>query len=737
MRGRRVVPLLLCLLGGGAVPGERGALAAPGPEPLRVEAVRTDSAVSVDGRLDEPAWEKAGVIPDLTQHAPHPGEPTPYRTEVRLLVDRENLYIGVRCFDPEPAKISLHSMQRDIEDPFGDDFITLVLDTYGDKRTAYFFDVHATGSVADGLIPGPGLFSIDWDGIWEARTQVDGGGWTAEVRIPSRTLHFKRGLSDWGFNVLRFIARDRTTLHWSGVTLDSDILDLGSAGLLSGVMELDQGRGLTVSPYVLGRYDRAPMEATEKTVGREGLDLSYSLSPGLTGVVTARTDFAETEVDTRQINLTRFDLFFPEKRSFFLEGSNLFEFGLGLGQNFVPFYSRRVGLVEGKMEFETVPIDWGAKILGHAGRLGIAALDIQTRESSLPPRANLSAGRLTYDLAGGFRLGVLGTHGHPDGATANTLAGLDAVWHSSRIRGDKKMSIGGWAVRSSGDLQPGRRDGWGIKVDYPNDFWNAYVRYLQFGEALDPALGFLPRPGTRLYEIWNALQPRPDRGGRLAWIRQAFFESEFTQVDGLDGRTQSRRLFTAPLNIETESGEHFEANWVPTYEFLPEGFKVAKGVVIKSGRGYHFTRYRLEAQSAQTRAWRIGSTVWFGDFYGGRLTQTEAFVNWDVLGGHLHQKLDLENDFGHLPEGDFVQRLLQLQNVFAFSPRLLLFGYFQYDTGFRNVGMNARLRFTFRPGNDLFVVWNRNWTHPAGEGRLDLSPQSDQIAVKIRFAWTG
>ncbi|HKB08937.1 MAG TPA: DUF5916 domain-containing protein, partial [Candidatus Polarisedimenticolia bacterium] len=679
MRGRRAVPLLLCLLGGANAAGRAGAIAAPGGERPRVTAVRTDHAVVVDGRLDEPAWEAAGLIADLAQHAPHPGEPTPYRTEVRLLMDRENLYVGIRCVDPEPAKISLHSMQRDIQDPFGDDFITLVFDTYGDMRTGYFFDVHATGAVADGLIPGPGVFSTDWDGIWDARTQIDASGWTAEIRFPSRTFHFKTGLPDWGFNVFRYIARDRISLQWSGITIDSDLIDLSTAGLLSGVGDLDQGLGLTVSPYVLGRYERVPAEEIEKTVGRGGLDLSYSLTPGLTGVLTANTDFAETEVDTRQINLTRFDLFFPEKRPFFLEGSNLFDFGLGLGEDFVPFYSRRIGLLP---EGGTVPIDWGAKILGHAGRLGVAALDIQMGDTPKVMPVNLAAARVTCDATDSFRVGALGTHGDPEAKTDNGLAGLDALWHTSRLAGDKRMSIGGWAARSSGDLPPnlpfGQRHGYGLKVDYPNDFWNASVFYAEFGDALDPALGFLLRPGTRKYEIWNAIQPRPS-GGRLAWIRQAFFETEVTHVEGLDGRTQSRRLFTAPFNIETESGEHFEANWVPTYEFLSVPFEVSNGVFIQPG-GYSFTRYRVEAQSAQTRRWRVGSTVWFGDFYDGRLTQTEAFVNWDVLGGRLHQMLDLENNFGYMPEGDFIQRLYQMQNVFAFSPRLLLFGYFQYDS---------------------------------------------------------
>src|SRR6266850_668289 len=363
----------------------------PRAAPPRVAAGRVEGRIDLDGRLDEPDWQRAGIIPDLAQKSPHPGEPTRFKTEVRLLVDAENIYVGIACLDPEPDRITVHTTQRDVADPFGDDFVVLIFDTFGDRRSGYLFEVYPSGAEADGLISGPGRLSMDWDGVWDVRVLRDGSGWTAEIKIPSRTLHFRAGADEWGFNIVRHVARERTFLVWSGVSLDSDVIDLATAGRLAGVGGLTQGIGLNLGPYMLGRTTRVPSDGVDSTVGRGGLDLAYSLTPALTAVATANPDFAETEADARQVNLTRFPLFFPEKRPFFLEGSNLFEFALGLGTDFIPFYSRRVGLVQVGDEGVAVPLDYGGKILGKAGRFGIAALDIATGGSDVAPRAHLSA----------------------------------------------------------------------------------------------------------------------------------------------------------------------------------------------------------------------------------------------------------------------------------------------------------------------------------------------------------
>ncbi len=699
-------------------------------QPPRVVAGVATAPVRLDGVLDEEAWQQAGVIADLVQQAPKPGAPTPYRTEVRVLVDGDTLYLGVTCLDPDPSRIAVHTMQRD-GDLTGDDTVAFILDPFGDRTTGYFFQVNAAGARQDGLYSDPENIPLDWDGIWEARARVNPQGWTAEIAIPSLTLRFPKGQTAWGFNVERRIARDRIVVRWTGTTLDALLGDLRRAGELGGVEELRQGRGWSVSPYGLVRSERDFTTDEATTKPDAGLDVSYSLGPELTGVLTLNTDFAETEVDTRQINLTRFPLFYPEKRQFFNDGANQFSFGLGLEEEFIPFFSRRVGLFEG----EQVPIRGGVKLVGRQGRWGIGVLDVQTEDISAAPGSNLFAGRVTYDVDQHLRLGVIATDGNPDGIHDNSLAGVDAVWRTSTFRGDKNFSVGVWGARTDGDVPAGKRSGYGFKVDYPNDLWDVAAIYTEFGDGLNPALGFLPRPGTRWYTASLSYQPRPQQGWWAGSVRQFKFELEPQVVTDLGGTTQSWSVFTAPVNVEMQSGDGFELNWQPQFERLDTPFEIAQGVVIPPG-SYRFDRFRVEVETSLHRPWQIAAQVWFGTFYTGRMDEWIPSLAYTTPGGHLQLKLSADLAFGDLPEGSFAERLWQLNVVYAFTPDLLLSAYTQYDNDSNNLGINTRLRWTIRPGTDFYVVWNHGWLHPEGEERWSVfKPLSDQAVVKLRYTW--
>jgi len=700
-----------------------------------ISASFPNAPIKLDGLLDEPAWLEATTVAELVQQSPRPGESTPYKTRVRVIIQDNKLYFGFECIDPDPQLITIHTMRRD--GPMdGDDTVSIVLDTSGDKRTGYFFRVNEAGARADGLIAGREEAKLDWDGVWDARTARTSTGWSAEFEIPADTLSFTKGLTTWGLNFERRIARDHTALRWASPTLDAFFFDLSRAGSLLNIKGLDQGRGIEVSPYTAGRAQtdfRRPGYAWQ---GQVGADVTWRITPQLAAVFTLNTDFAEAEVDSLQLNVTRFPLFYPEKRPFFLEGANQFEFAFGLEDDFIPFFSRNIGLYQG----DQIPIDGGFKLIGRAGNWSIGLLDVETRTafspttSSIVPQTNLFAGRISYDFTRKLRIGSIFTHGNPDGIHSNALIGLDGSFRTSELFGGKNFQLAGWAAFTRGDGARGNRTGWGYIVDYPNDLLDCFTALNQFGEALNPGLGFLPRPGIRKLDAACRIKPRPSKQSRLRWIRQAFFEHSYYHVSNWHGQTESWGLTWAPVNISLESGDRFEFAFQPQFELLPLPFEISPGVTLPVG-SYRFNRFRGEFQSSDHRAWEFGTTTWFGSFYDGRLLQQSDYLRFTGHDGHWQAGASIDQNFGTLREGNFVQRLMQFNLACAFHPNLIVTSFFQYDTQSQSLGNNLRLRWTIKPGNDLFVVWNRNWERLV-LSRNDVDILSAKNALTVKLRWT-
>lgn len=698
-----------------------------------VTIAQANTQFNLDGRLDEPFWQTAPPI-QLTQQAPKPGQPTSFNTTVRIAANQENIYFAFECADPDPRQIAIHTLQRD-GDVSGDDFISIALDTYGDRRTGYFFRINAEGARVDGLIAGPEDPSLDWDGIWDARTQRTATGWTAEITIPSRTLNFTRGLDTWGANFERNIARIRTVLRWTSPTLDSFFYDLSRCGDIAGLAELQQGLGIEVSPYATGRTRADFQEGSRTYLGAVGGDFTYRITSQLAAVFTVNTDFAETEVDTRQLNLTRFELFFPERRTFFLEGSNQYQFGLGLDEQFLPFFSRRIGLFEG----EQIPINAGLKLNGRAGKWNIGFLDVQTRDKVLRSGelirgTNLLASRISYDVTPKLRIGSILTNGDPNGVSRNTLAGFDAVWRTSEFLTNKNLFIGAWTAFASGDVGNGDRSGYGFKIDYPNDRWDCFVSLNKYGESLDPALGFIPRRGIRRMDWACEFRPRPRKGGPFGWVRQEFMDHRFYRVTNYQGLVESQHFIWTPINVQMETGDQFSFAWEPAMENLPTPFEIVDGVVLPAGH-YRFDRFTAGLATSPNRRVQFGNTSSFGTFYSGTLYQQINSINYTSRQGAWQAGVNVEQNFGRLPEGNFVQRLWQFNTTYAFNTYISLTSFVQYDTMSSNIGNNTRFRWTLKPGNDLFFVWNRGWKRlRLSPNDLSLPPDTELLAVKVR--WT-
>jgi hypothetical protein len=679
-------------------------------------------ALTIDGRLTEAAWEGADEIDDFRQTDPDEGAAPSARTRVRVLADARAIAIGIVCDEPDPADIVSFSVRRDAV-LTSEDHVRIVLGPFADGRSGYVFAVNPTGARYDGLInPGGESDNPDWDGIWEAATARLPTGWSAEIRIPLLTLAFKPWLREWHFNVQRRMQRRLETVRWASPSRQYQVTQTSRAGLLTELPDFDLGVGLTVRPAVtVGGGVPAPSAPVEGDF-HPSLDLSQRLGSNVLASGTVNTDFAETDVDTRRTNLTRFPLFFPEKRTFFIEGDDIFAFGLGLGQDVIPYFSRRIGLVEGR----EVPISFGGKANGRVGGSSFGGLAVGTRTERdvVDTRSSMAVGRFRRNLWKESWAGAIATVGDPLGRSGSWLGGGDFTYATSRFRGDKNFLAGAWLLATGRQDLGGDRTAGGFKVDYPNDLVDMAVTYKRIGRGFDPSLGFVPRRAVQLWNVGADFSPRLSRGP----IQQMFFEFEPSLATDLSGRWESYRVFWAPINWRFRSGDRVEFNAVPVGERLDEPFDVAGGVAIPPG-SYEWRRYRLEAGTAQKRRFYVQATWWFGGFYDGTLDQYQWTGAWNPR-PIATIEFSGERNVGHLAAGDFTQTVAGARLRINISPDLSIASYLQYDTDSESVGTNTRLRWTFRPVADLFVVYNHNVRSILDRWRLD----SNQLLVKLQYA---
>ena len=699
---RSAIALLIC--GSLIAPGAAGARAAQETVPSTALGV-TSSPVALDGDLSAPVWRDAPSIV-LVQQSPFPGKPTSFATSVRLLRDRSHIYLGVRCNDPDPSRLAVHALQRD-GDQSNDDSVTVVLDTFAQKKLAYVFQVNARGGRADGVIS-PGYLNpstgspvdYSWNGYWRAVVKRDAGGWTAQIAIDVRSLQFSGRQTTWGLNVSRYVPRTLLTLAWSGISLDAQPTDLQREGQLTGTSGLEQGSGFEFDPYGIVRYDSGDRGSTHA-----GFDVKYNVTPQLAGLFTYRPDFSDAPTNLLKVTVSPYAQSVAETRPFFLEGTNIFTFSHNLGQYFIPFYSQTVGLLNGV----TVPADEGVKVLGHAGGWTLGMLDMQMGSSDISQSTNLFAGRAVYNINDHWRVGTLVTHGDPSGATDNTLLSFDSTWSTSQFAGDKNLSISTWGARSSGQAATGSPDGYGVDVAYPNDLWWMDFSYNSYGEALDPAMGFLQRPGTRQIFADVNWQPRPAAGSALSSVRQFDIYGTYTLVLDTSGQVESEDWKLIPLQGTTQSGwsGYLEVN--PSHELLTSPYEIVPGVVLPPG-SYRFANVSAGVTSPQSRAYWVTLEGESGPLYDGHYEASYPALNLSALGGRLNVALQPALVWFHAREGRGSVRAQRLKLAYSFSPDLTLQTLVQYDSVTRAVSANTLLEWIIRPNRILHVVWNHGLT---------------------------
>ncbi len=695
--------------------------------------------ITLDGVLDEAVWKSARPIGDLVQRQPTPGGEPSERTDVFLLRDADNLYIGVKAYDAEPEKIIGTQMSRDAS-LGSDDRIQILLDTYSDRQNAFYFATNPAGALVDGLIFGNRTLNTNWDAIWDVRTTQSDEGWTAEFVIPFKSLNFPKNKSVWKFNIARNIFRKLEEVFWSGARIETPFLQVSEAGRIENMTQLNQGIGLTMRPFVAGTWIN-----NKTTTGKDdfefepGFDALYNITPNLKLTTTVNTDFGETEVDARQINLTRFSLFFPEKRSFFLEDVGVFNFAStgprppggipGTGTDVHPFFSRRIGLLNG----QEVPIDFGGKLTGKIGRTDVGVLNVQTRDTSIVENKNFLVARVKQNILEQSYVGGLFTHGNPAPGKQGFTYGADVHLATSHfMNGSQNAVLEAYGMKSDNEGVTEKDASYGVSVRYPNDIWDGMVVYREIQENFDPGIGFVQRRNTRMLRVAGSYNPRPND---FLDIQQMFHDVYYTRFNRLDnGKLETSQLYITPLDWHFNSGDALHAliDYDRGYERLFVPFEISPGVTLPVGE-YDTNRSSVVLASASKRPLSAFVRVGYGEFWSGTAEQVSGTVTyrWQP---HLTTSIGTTETFAHLPEGDFIARIHTGSLNYAFTPRLTLSNLIQYDNRSENVGWQSRIRWTIKPGSDLYISFHQGWIkEPTGSLRFDT--QDTKLSTKLNYTF--
>jgi len=673
----------------------------------------------LDGFLDEPIWSEAPVLSDLRQAEPVEGSQPSERTEVRIVYDEKTLFIGVLCHDRDPATIRATVMERDASQQ-PDDSIAILLDTFHDRRNAFYFQMSAAGGMRDALVAKNGAeFNVQWDGIWDGRARVTAEGWVAEIAIPFATLSFRKDETTWGFNVQRVIRRDLEFVRWATPVSRIDFDSVANAGTLTGLTGMQQSLGVDFVPFVVGKH--VNQRATDRTYsnGDAGFDLYWHMTPNFKLSLSANTDFAETEVDDRQVNLTRFPLFFPEKRRFFLEDANNFVFGNSEDTSVLPYFSRRIGLDANGQE---VPILGAAKLTGRTDDYSIGLMNVETDDLHDLDRQNLTVGRYEQNLFDQSTAGVIFTHGDPTGATQSSTYGVDYNYRTDQFLGDRNLRAGGWFLKTDTDGVTGDDEAYDARISYPNDEVEAGFEYLVVGKSFDPLLGFVERTGIKQYTWQAAYNPR-----LTGPVRQIFFEVEPTLITDMSNETETSEIRIRPFGFMTQVGDEGYLRIRRVYDHVDADFDIVPGVTIPAD-GYHFTRYGANFESSSGRPFTLTADVESGHFYGGHETS--------YLGGlalrpdaHVVGSVEFEDDVGRLPGGDFDVRVTRVKLDILFSPQLVWSNFIQHDTESNDLGLNSRLWWILEPGSNLYLVLNQGWFYSPDR----FAPTDTELTVKVGY----
>ena len=697
-----------------------------------VRAVRVARPIDLDGRLDDEVYRGTPPIDGFIQQEPSEGAPASERTEAWIFFDDRNLYVSARCWDSQPDRDVVTEMRRDNNNITQGESFTAVFDTFLDRRNGFFFQTSPLGSVRDQAVVDDAL-NVSWNTVWAVRTGTFDGGWTLEMSIPFKSLRYPGpGPQVWGFNIRRVVKWKNEYSYLTAIPASfgtgQAIAKMGSAGTLVGVETPGQAKNLEVKPYAVSSIttdNTASVPFSNDLKANGGLDFKYGITRSLITDVTVRTDFAHVEEDLQQVNLTRFSLFFPEKRDFFLEGQGIFAFGgVGSGNGTpgdvpVMFFSRQIGLNKG----QEVPVLGGARLTGRSGLYSIGALSIQTgeKESAGAMSTNFSTLRVKRDVLKRSNIGLIATRRSvgASGGGANTLAGVDGNFYLFA-----NLTANAYYSRTDTPGLSGGTASYRGTVDYSGDRYGFQGEHLLIGEHFDPQVGYARRTDFRRSFGEARFTPRPKRRTR---VRKFTYLTSMDYVTDASVSAVQNKELRGLFQTEFQSSDQYSLEYTRNYELVPKPFTISPGVIVPAA-GYETRNLRSTYSLGQQRLFSGRVALGRGTLYDG--TRTEASYNGRVgIIPQLAVEPSISLNWVDLPFGSFSAKLVNARLIVTPTPRMMLSSLIQFNASAHTVTSSVRLRWEYLPGSELFVVYSdgRNVLESATPtGLLNRS-----VAVKV------
>jgi hypothetical protein len=701
----------------------------------QVRVVRVESAPLIDGRLEDPVWQNAEVLTDFHQTRPNNGAEPSDPTEVYLIYGDDALYIGARMYDSEPQRIAAPTVRHG-EGLRRDDRIVVILDPFHTGRGAYRFETNANGVRHDALYDSVSSFESEWTIIWDAAAAYFDGGWEAEIAIPFKSLSFDPNKDTWGFNFGRGIRRRGEEIAWVSRNRSYNASILGSA---TGLYGMDQGMGLDIVPSVTINEQKMYAPSGADSNFEPSLDVFYKVTSSLNASLTINTDFSASEVDDRQVNLSRFSLFFPEKRDFFLNDSDLFTFGR-IGDisneatsrsgdnNGRPFFSRRLGL---SSSGQPVDLEYGGKLSGRVGRMSVGVLAIRQDEFESVDASNVLVGRLAANVLNESSVGMIVTAGDPNSNTDNTLAGVDFRYLNTRLPGGRVLEADAWYQQSDTDGLDGDDAAFGLGIAMPNNTgWRGGLYYKQIQDNFNPALGFVNRSDIDdiTADVGYTFYPT----GSL--IQDVFSGIDVQRTSFIGGELDSEVILGRIVEIQTNARDSLHLHYSQNKEVLTKPFVIYedddKQVIIPPG-SYSFGEASTTIETGGQRDLAGAVTVLTGDFYDGSRTNLAGEVTWRQSKYFTVSAAYDWNDI-KLPEGNFITRLTSLTTEINFSPTFYWVNLLQYDNVSEVLGINARLVWIPTAGQQGLIVIN----HSLQDRDRDNTFKSELRDINIKLSYT-